>query len=70
MLCFLAVALLAVVSKVNGRVPGKYIAGPWQSAHATFYGGDDASGTMGIPFIFLHSYSLACNSCFYFITFL
>ncbi|KAF8402924.1 hypothetical protein HHK36_011017 [Tetracentron sinense] len=49
----LLVSLLCVVSlisfstMVQARIPGVYSGGEWQGAHATFYGGSDASGTMG-----------------------
>lgn len=44
---FSITAVLSILSSVNGRIPGTYLAGPWTSAHATFYGNEDASGTMG-----------------------
>lgn len=39
----LLVGLLAMVSSVHA-----YGGGGWTTAHATFYGGGDASGTMGM----------------------
>lgn len=42
------VSLMVLLTLVDARIPGVYPGGPWQSAHATFYGGSDASGTMGI----------------------
>jgi len=39
--------IISFFSAVKARIPGNYAGGPWQSAHATFYGGSDASGTMG-----------------------
>ncbi|KAJ9684277.1 hypothetical protein PVL29_016658 [Vitis rotundifolia] len=43
--CF--VAMTSVLKLGEARIPGVYTGGAWQSAHATFYGGSDASGTMG-----------------------
>lgn len=43
-------SLMALWTLAEARIPGVYSGGPWQSAHATFYGGSDASGTMGTVF--------------------
>lgn len=40
-------SILLSMLAVDARIPGVYSGGQWQSAHATFYGGSDASGTMG-----------------------
>ncbi|KAL6565188.1 Expansin-A4 [Orobanche minor] len=43
-----AIACIAsLVFSIEARIPGDYQGGEWQIGHATFYGGSDASGTMG-----------------------
>lgn len=44
----IVVSLLPLLAPTYAKIPGVYSGGPWQSAHATFYGGSDASGTMGM----------------------
>ncbi|PPD89943.1 hypothetical protein GOBAR_DD13116 [Gossypium barbadense] len=40
--------LFSIFVLVNTRIPGVYTGGSWETAHVTFYGGSDASGTMGL----------------------
>jgi len=44
---FAIVSLLPFLTPSQAKIPGAFSGGPWQTAHATFYGGSDASGTMG-----------------------
>ncbi|CAN6559555.1 unnamed protein product [Malus baccata var. baccata] len=43
----IATLLISLMWVAEARIPGVYTGGAWQGAHATFYGGSDASGTMG-----------------------
>jgi hypothetical protein len=62
MALLLLLALLSLSSSAHGYGPGR-----WINAHATFYGGGDASGTMGnlsastSTIIYVDQLSAACN---------
>ncbi|KAL7146958.1 hypothetical protein ABFS83_06G076600 [Erythranthe nasuta] len=46
--CIVSLFLLVLSHVVvEARIPGVYHGGPWQTAHATFYGQHDAPNTMG-----------------------
>ncbi|KAL4324743.1 hypothetical protein GQ457_11G007400 [Hibiscus cannabinus] len=53
---FLEPALHCFIVVVDARIPGVYSGGSWETAHATFYGGSDASGTMGTKTIIICGY--------------
>lgn len=59
LLGILLMGLLSVLSSVKGYYHG----GGWSSGHATFYGGGDASGTMGMQQI-LEFQNLKSIFCF------
>ena len=43
-----AAAAIVLVSVLVGSVSVSAQMGEWEDAHATFYGGSDAAGTMGM----------------------
>lgn len=51
-------SLISLMWVAEARIPGVYSGGAWESAHATFYGGSDASGTMGMSVYLTFSLSI------------
>lgn len=47
-----SLAMSLTMWMVESRIPGVYNGGAWETAHATFYGGSDASGTMGMLLLY------------------
>ncbi|XP_062176080.1 thaumatin-like protein 1b [Alnus glutinosa] len=57
----IASLILMLFVVADARILGVYTGGQWESDHATFYGGDDASGTIGA-----HSVKIIVkNNCAY-----
>ncbi|CAH9129143.1 unnamed protein product [Cuscuta epithymum] len=46
-LAYISILIYPLLRSAQAKHPGVYTGGAWHSAHATFYGGSDASGTMG-----------------------
>lgn len=60
---FFMLILPMILTAADGAVPGVYTGGQWGSAHATFYGGSDASGTMGTFFKFFRTIIVVYSGC-------